>query len=566
MRIEQAAAPLGVPTDPVRCGGFWAVWLDDRPTVRFAPGDRRVSPALVDAVLSALADAPDRLARALRLRAPRIPWERLEVSLTAGARVGGEAGAFGSGCIRISAGEDAPAEDVAGIARHEALHLLLASTMRLREAWCEPDLAFAEWIVRGIEAWPGDGIPRFGSELPGLLDPLPTSRLEVDRRLAKAVADPSSALRDFGEPLWAALQRIAPSDAADQRQLSLVEAALGTHYLEKAARLWSDEADSLRPILLDDWLSDYRQYARGVANPPDGSGHLWRLSEEGWTRDPIVRLSVAAQAMQTVDGCWFSDGAPAHDPVIWKHRGRVRLPLLPAPDSARRPPLQVFRAVLQAGNGEARRALAAVEDAARGCERFEARALWPRIAARWLARDLPWPDAAETPRPAVYVVDSTAAYQEWADTARTLRELLRDRAGFVPEVRPPEASAALVAAPIPAASVLLVHGAPPTARSLLAARELAAGVPVRGALFFESLGDGSPWEQVPDTGEPLDPRYREGAWQRGRSPSSLADLVDAVDEATARGQLTSPLSHLLSLAAVGLEECHSPRAPAAALP
>ena len=566
MRIEQALAPPGAQSDFVRCGGFWAVWLDGQPTVRFTPGERRLSLAVVDAVLAALADAPCLLRRALRVRQPQLPWERVEISLASGGRVGGEACAFGSGRIRLTLGEDASAEDAAGIARHEAVHLLLAAALRGGEAWCQPDLGFADWIVRGIEAWPGEGIPRFPAPLPGVLDPPPASRLEVERRLACMDHDRAAAARYFGEPLLQALLRIGDSAAAEQRRLWLVEAALGTHYLEAAARLWADEAEALRPILLDDWLLDYQEYARGVANPPRGSGHLWRLSEPGWSREPVVRLSVAGQALQADDDCWFADGAPSADPVVWKNRGRVRVPLLSAPASARRPPLQAFRAALREITGEEGcSALALVEEAARGCERFEARALWPRILARLLAADIRWPEPPHGARSAIYVVDSPQAASAWSEAAQALRAVLGDRAAMVADVHPPTATAALAAGPVLPASILLVHGAAPFPASLVSARQLASRIAVRGALFFETLGDGAALERVPDIEEPLDPRYREAPWMRGPAPASIGDLVALADDATRDGQLTTPLSHLLSIAAVGLEECHSPRAPSSSL-
>ena len=49
-------------------------------------------------------------------------------------------------------------------------------------------------------------------------------------------------------------------------------------------------------------------------------------------------------------------------------------------------------------------------------------------------------------------------------------------------------------------------------------------------------------------------------------PTPLEDLPRLADEATREGRLTTPLSYLLSIGAVGLEECHYPRAPARAPP
>jgi hypothetical protein len=570
MRMDGAAEPLGEPADSAaRCGGFFIVWLDDRPSLRLVPGDRRLEPRVSQAVLDALSDAPLALEEALRLRAPRRPWDRIEVALTSGSRTEGEALSVGSGCVRLTLGEDASAEDAAGIARHEALHLLLASTLRGGEKWCDPDLAFTDWIVRGVEGRRAPAIPRFRAPLPELLDPVPASRVEVQRRLASVESDVEAAGRFFGETLLVALQRVAqgaPPSNVEQKQLWLVEAALGTHYLEAAGRLWADDSDALRPILLDDWLIDYEQYARGVSNPPEGSGHLWRSSEPGWSRDPVVRLSVAAQALQRDDHCVFSTGGTPHDAVVWKTRGRVRLPLSPGASAARPPPIHGFRSVLRTTESrDAARALALVEDAARGAESFEARALWPRILARLLAAGVPWPDVEAAPAPAVQPIHSDAAFADWTEAADTLRALLGERGAWVPRVLPPQPAAALARATGLPASVLLVHGDALAPDSLSGARELAARVPVRGALFLGDLGGGAAYERLPDLPDPIDPRYREELWLRGALPSALADLPRLIDDATRDGRLTSPLSHLLSISAIGLEECHYPRAPAAGL-
>jgi hypothetical protein len=134
--------------------------------------------------------------------------------------------------------------------------------------------------------------------------PLPTgARVQAGVQPRQAAVDDAAAgRRYFGEPLLAALRRIAATEdpqAAERKQLWLVEAALGTHYLEAAGRLWAEDAEMLRPILLDDWLIDYEQYARGVSNPPDAAGHLWRIPEAGWSRDAVPAVGRAQ--------------APAHD-------------------------------------------------------------------------------------------------------------------------------------------------------------------------------------------------------------------------------------------------------------
>jgi len=565
MRVEGAKESLaGSPEVNPRCGGFYIAWLDGRASVRLVPGDRAVEPGLWQAVVDALSEAPDVLADTMGLRAPQRPWDRVEVSIGAGAYAEGEAVSLGSGCIRLAVGQDASPADAAAIAQHEALHLLLASTLRGGEKWCDPDLAFTDWIVRGIEGRFAPVIPRFRAPLPGLFDPVPASRQEVQRRVATAGEDVAAGRRYFGEPLLSALRRLAGNDdprTAERKQLWLVEAALGTHYLEAAGRLWAEDAEMLRPILLDDWLIDYEHYARGVSNPPDAAGHLWRIPEAGWSRDPVVRLSVAAQALQRDDHCFFSPGAIPHDAVVWKNRGRVRLPVVASEPGARPPPLHGFRSVLRAIDGG--KVTLLLEEAARGAESFEARALWPRILARLLAAGLPLPETESAAVPAVQVIDAEA-YGDWSEAAAALRALLGERGAFVPRVLPPQPAATVARAKRLPTSMLVVHAGPPTAESLLAVRELAARVPVRGALFRGDLGGGAVWERLPDLPLPMDPRYREEPWQGGPLPSDLRDLPRMVDEATREGHLTTPLSHLLSIASVGLEECHYPRAAARA--
>ena len=70
------------------------------------------------------------------------------------------------------------------------------------------------------------------------------------------------------------------------------------------------------------------------------------------------------------------------------------------------------------------------------------------------------------------------------------------------------------------------------------------------------LGGGSGWERLPDLEDPLDPRYRDEVWTPAPLPQSLADLPASVDAATKEGRLSTPLSHLLSMIAFGVEECH----------
>ncbi len=550
----------------MRCSGFRLLFEGEAPLLRMLPGERSLPAALPAAVLQGLADAPRLLSEALHLRAPARPYDRVEVTFGAGESTHGEALSVGQGSIRLALGERTPPDEAARIARHEALHLLLASTLRGKERWNDPELAFADWIVRGIESGLDAGVPRFQPPLPQLLDPVPTSRLEVQRQLAFVVPAPALARRYFGEALFSALTAIEGDDGAavEQRRLWLVEAALGTHYLEAAARLQPEDGAPLHAILLDDWLLDYEQYARAVGNPPSGAGNLWRLSELGWSRDPVTRLSVAAQAMQRDDHCWFAGDRFGHadEPLVWKARGRVRLPLLPASSRPRAAPIHGFRAVLR-DLPEGARALALAEEAARGPARsFEARALWPRVLARLLAAELPLP-AMEPMAPVVQLVDgedALQAFEEWKDAAAALRGLLREAGGWIPEVARPRHAATLLEAPRAAVSGLLVHAAPLDGRSLLAARRLAARGPLRSALFLD-LGGGRAYERQPDLEVPLDPRYREEAWTRGKAvPRTLAELPAAVDEATGQGRLTTPLSHLLAAVGIGLEECHYPGA------
>jgi hypothetical protein len=562
--------------DEVRCGGFRVLLEEEGVQIRLLPGERRLAQGMADAVVQGLTEAPGLLSEALRLRPSQRPYESVEVALGPGEATQGEAICAGAGCIRLSLGERTPVEDATRIARHEALHLLLASTLRGGERWNDPELAFADWIVRGIESGLDPRLPRFRSPLPLLLDPVPVSRLEVQRQLATVGAAPAVARRYFGETLFAELQRLeseaengADRAAVEQRQLWLVEAALGTHYLEAAGRLHIEEGDGLRAVVLDDWLIDYEQYARAVANPPSGAGNLWRLSEAGWSADPLARLSVAAQALQRDDQCFFAGERFSHadEPVIWRNRGRVRLPLLPAPARPRPAPIHGFRAVLRAI--EAPEAAALVEQASRGgAHLFEARALWPRILARLLASDLPVPPVEATALPVVQLVEGSEAenaFAEWSGAAAALRSLLGDRAAWLPSVAEPMHVAALAESARAPSSVALVFAGTMTAERLLAARRLAAHKPVRGALFRDDLGGGRAHEQLPDLEEALDPRYREDVWVAGAVPESLGGLVAAVDEATRDGRLTTPISHLLSMMTIGLEECHYPR-PRASTP
>src|SRR5205807_379646 len=133
------------------------------------------------------------------------------------------------------------------------------------------EIAFADWIVRGIES--GMAAPRFGTPLPEIVARLPKSRAEVVRRLD-----------ELG----------LPPGGSEQQRLWTAEAALGVHHLDAAARL----GGSLRAVVIDDWLLDYEQYARAVGSAPSDAGRVWRLADSGWSRDPLVRLSVAAQALQ----------------------------------------------------------------------------------------------------------------------------------------------------------------------------------------------------------------------------------------------------------------------------
>jgi hypothetical protein len=108
--------------------------------------------------------------------------------------------------------------------------------------------------------------------------------------------------------------------------------------------------------------------------------------------------------------------------------------------------------------------------------------------------------------------------------------------------------------------MLLVLPAPLSGDSLLLARRLAAREPVRSAAFKDALGAGNAYERLPDLEMPLDPRYREEVWVDSAAlPERLSDLPAAADAATAQGRLTTPLSHLLSAMALGVEECLYPR-------
>src|SRR5438270_4218108 len=279
---RQESATGGLGASDATCGGFRIAFEGERPLLRLLPGDRHLAPGMPDAVLQGLSDAPALLASALSLLPPPRPYDRVEVALHPGEHTRGEAMSLGAGCIRLSLGEGTSAGEAAGIARHEALHLLLATSLRGGERWIDPELAFADWIVRAIEGFADPRVPRFQAPLPRMLDPVPSTRLEVQKRLATISSAPQSARRYFGERLFAELERIGETPGADrkaieERQLWLVEAALGTHYLDAAGLLPVEDADALRAIVIDDWLLDYEQYARAVSKPPSGAGHVFRL-------------------------------------------------------------------------------------------------------------------------------------------------------------------------------------------------------------------------------------------------------------------------------------------------
>jgi hypothetical protein len=538
---------MRLEVDDIRCGGFRIVFgeTDAEPRVRLLPGERVLQPSVTGAVLQGLADAPKLFSAGLHTLAPQRPYDRVEVSLVSGDEVQGEAMGLGLGCIRLSLGEGCGSGEVSQIARHEALHLLLAAGLPGGEKWDDPELAFGDWIVRGLEALRDPRPPRLGRGA-SILDKLPRSRLEVQRRIAEQPAD-------FGEPLAAEL---AGSNA--QHQLWAAEAALGAHYLECAARVAADAGEPFLPIALDDWLSDYEQYARGLGNAPSGAGKLWRLSEPGFSRDPMVRLAAAAQALQAFDGCLFV--GDRHDrgdePVLWKSRGRVRVPLLRGEPRARPAPLHAYRAAVR-GLPEA---LALVEDAARGAEGFEARTLWPRMLTRFAAAGLPWPLGEPESPPLVQIVEgknaaaANAAFVEFEGAATALRALLDDGSVWVPEIRRPRSLATALEGS--SAAALLVHGGPLTAPDLLEVRKLAASRPVRGALFADLCG-GAAYEELSDLPPPLDPRFRVEAWRPDDS-TPTETLVQSIDRVTQKGRLTTPLSFLLSLMAPGVAERHSP--------
>src|SRR5437016_3021052 len=92
--------------------------------------EQAVPEALRRAVLDGLADAPGLLAEALHVAPPRRPYQRVEIALRPGDDTQGEALALGAGSIRLAIGAETSAADARRIARHEALHLLLASALR----------------------------------------------------------------------------------------------------------------------------------------------------------------------------------------------------------------------------------------------------------------------------------------------------------------------------------------------------------------------------------------------------------------------------------------------------
>ncbi|HET9752262.1 MAG TPA: hypothetical protein VFP52_04855, partial [Myxococcales bacterium] len=127
MRLEARA------DGAVRCSGFRLLFEDGAPLLRLLPGERSLPGGLPEAVLQGLSDAPRLLAGALRMLPPARPYDRVEVALGPGESTHGEALFLGEGSIRLSLGERTPPDEAARIARHEALHLLLATALRGKE-------------------------------------------------------------------------------------------------------------------------------------------------------------------------------------------------------------------------------------------------------------------------------------------------------------------------------------------------------------------------------------------------------------------------------------------------
>src|SRR5260370_31668119 len=119
MRTESPSEPAGGAPGYVLCGGFRVAFEDERAVVHDWPGERRLAHGMSDAVVQGLLEAPRLVSQALHLKAPRRPYERIEVALVPGALTLGEALPVGAGCIRLSLGESARPEEGTRIARHE---------------------------------------------------------------------------------------------------------------------------------------------------------------------------------------------------------------------------------------------------------------------------------------------------------------------------------------------------------------------------------------------------------------------------------------------------------------
>src|SRR5258706_5267201 len=186
--------------------------------------EQAVPEALRRAVLDGLDEAPGLLAEALHVAPARRPYHRVEIALRPGDDTQGEALALGAGSIRLTIGAGTYPIEARRIARHEALHLLLAAALGGGEKWNDPEIAFGDWIVRGIES--GLQAPRFRAPLPEIVTRLPKSRHEVQASLTELDRF------YFGDELAEALEEAGP-----QRRLWLGEAAPGVPPLEAAARL-----------------------------------------------------------------------------------------------------------------------------------------------------------------------------------------------------------------------------------------------------------------------------------------------------------------------------------------
>ncbi len=589
--VDPSGRPLG-PQERYGCSRLRLsrVRLDaSLPRATFQEEEQRaprgtVSHAHLSEIAAGLSEACKLFSLALGMQAALVECDVVVEPQNGRSRLLADGSAHGFGEIRLAIGTGAPGLDVRHIARHEALHLLLAKAMPRDQhvRWDAKDDTFVDCIVRGIESCDE---PESAPELPErLLETPPRARgwkqwAEAEQRSAPAFFEQL----DARVTAWVAELHEPEGEARDafaaHKRTWAIETAFGRRWLREARReAQSDDA----PIdwLIDDRRHHFHLYASGGIARYRPAASLAALSDDAldWT----VKLSLLAQALQCADDRTFDAALCGEADAVGEgeqacrhkvleataaapRKDRARLYLARRGSACRAPPpgRELLHRSPPRGREVVQRALFGLPPAA------EARVVWARIAARLLTDHAGEISALSVgpppPRGRVVVIAEDAACAEpWLQARALLGQAFAERrvADWVPRIDLVQSLSQVGKSAEPA---LLVFGCALQASfsSLLTSvRALAARSNVRGALF-RSLEAGAAHQRTPSCTPPRDPRYREAIWAPPERAQSGDDLVHAIDEETRGGQLLTPLSHLLSITSFGVEEVIlEPDAPA----